>query len=391
MTTKTAIPPSRLNAFLAGLRGRRCVLFGTGATAREFLDRIPIPIDYAVDNNAETWGGNLRGIEVREPEVLADEDPERTVVIIASAAVDWISTQLEGYGFRFRRDVLVSPLILEEGTDDEPVDARLLVSCIGSNGGLFVLDTHERTAEKVFAGNCRGIIRLGDGFVVALDELGLVRLDANFAETARHDRPDKNLHGIALDDSGARLYVTETADDCIGIYDTVRLSRMGELRPADSGRGEDRQHINSLAWEDGQLIVSMFSINGVTEREIWSDGVVAALDAETGRVEQVIVRGLKQPHTVLLSGGRLYYCNSMECSVNEGDRLICQLAGYTRGLAKIGETFFIGQSEMRRLSRFADRFTNIAMDCGVHIWNADNKTSRFLPIPAQGIFDLLVL
>ena len=71
--------------------------------------------------------------------------------------------------------------------------------------------------------------------------------------------------------------------------------------------------------------------------------------------------------------------------------MLCQFNGYTRGLAKWNEYFYIGQSKARRLSTFRENFTNMSMDTGVHIWNSVIKTSRFINIPAEQVFDILLL
>jgi len=74
-----------------------------------------------------------------------------------------------------------------------------------------------------------------------------------------------------------------------------------------------------------------------------------------------------------------------------GDQIMCQTNGYVRGLAKHQHYLYIGQSTMRRLDRFANRFNNISLDCGILVWNIDNKTSRFVSLPAKSVFDILVL
>jgi hypothetical protein len=74
-----------------------------------------------------------------------------------------------------------------------------------------------------------------------------------------------------------------------------------------------------------------------------------------------------------------------------GDKVLCQFNGYVRGLTRWDKFFFVGQSRARRLSAFTDRFSNISKDTGIHIWDSDEKTSTFIKIPAEQIFEILVL
>ena len=54
--------------------------------------------------------------------------------------------------------------------------------------------------------------------------------------------------------------------------------------------------------------------------------------------------------------GELYFCNSVEGTVNTTDDVIAYLVGYSRGLAfGPGEKMFAGTSLSRRLSRSAAR------------------------------------
>jgi hypothetical protein len=218
-----------------------------------------------------------------------------------------------------------------------------------------------------------------------------VRLNNEFQEIDRHPIEGANMHGVTIDEANGHIYVNETIRNRIGVYTIDGLKPGRSLLVAPSDDKEDWNHVNSVVFKDGKLLVSMFSFNGVWQDGIWTDGAIAELNAETGKVERVFMEQLMQPHSVMVSDGRIYFCNSMDCNVYDRDRVICQMNGYLRGLARVGDHFFIGQSEMRRLGRFSGRFTNISMDCGIYIWNRTLKTSRFLHLPSEGVFDIAVL
>jgi hypothetical protein len=76
-----------INKLISAIRQRKCVLFGSGTSAKEFLDGLPLPIAFAVDNDHAQWGKSVRGLGIFSPEVLKDESPDDTVIILGSSAV----------------------------------------------------------------------------------------------------------------------------------------------------------------------------------------------------------------------------------------------------------------------------------------------------------------
>lgn len=378
--------------FLGRIGGRRIIVFGAGPTGIDFLTKLPLPVAYFVDNDQRLWGREVRGVMVRPPEDLRREAPDSFVVVIASSAVEQITEQLTGLGLKPGVSVLVSPFLILTGQAGDQPACQLLVTALGRNGGLWSVDTGGETAEQILAADCRGMARLPDGFAVVLQHEGLLRLDDDLNEIARAKvSDDLNYHGLAYDAERGVLYANETAYDRLGVYRVDDLARIGEINLAkDPDGAHDQHHINDVAVHGGQLFVAMYSIEGVWRREIWNDGAVVRLDPESGSVEQVVLHGLSQPHSILFDHDQLYMCNSMDCQVLKGDKLLCQLQGYTRGIARHGRVLFIGQSEIRRLSRFRDRFSNLSLDSGIHVWNIDTYTSRFIKLPVQGVFDILV-
>jgi hypothetical protein len=380
----------RLSAFLKAVKGKQLIVFGAGPTARDFLVRAPIHPAYLLDNDANIWGEKVQGFEVRSPDTLSEAEPGRCAVVICSSAIEEIAPQLEGYGLKRDRDYFISPFLLPDG---KPEGAEaLLVTAIGKNGGIWRLDLAEETQTRLHEGDCRGLVKVPGGYIAALEHEGFLMLDNDLAEVRRIKvAEDQNFHGLAHDPDLDVIYVNETAFDRIGIYRLDDMSRVSEIGLGRHNEPMEQHHINDIAFGDGRLLVSMFSIKGVWRNEQWDDGVVAEVDPATGTVKKILIDGLSQPHSVLPDDGHVYVCNSMDCQLLRDGELICQMQGYLRGVARADDTFFIGQSEIRRLSRFSDRFTNVSLDSGVHAWNMDERTSRFTKLPVGGVFDILTL
>ena len=379
--------------FAARVSGKKCIVFGAGPSAQSMIVQFRYPVAYFVDNDESKWGKTFQGRIVASPDELAQEDLDGVVVVIASTAVEEITVQLERMGLISGLNFLVSPLIAGQMGEKNTIHPKLLVSCFEVDGGLYLVDINSGDKKFLLEGNLRGMQPHGDTIVVVDEHKGLIRLDTDFIEIQRCEMPDSvNMHGITFNPDENVFYVNETGRDRIGIYDAETLNRINEINLGrESNPAFEQHHINDVLYENGRLFVSMFSRQGVWRKNIWSDGCLASVDIKANKLDQILLGGLKQPHSILNDGGGMWICNSMDCSVWFGDQIMCQTNGYVRGLAKHQHYLYIGQSTMRRLDRFANRFNNISLDCGILVWNIDNKTSRFVSLPAKSVFDILVL
>jgi len=387
-------PIQDLLLFLKRSHGRRLVLFGTGPSAAHHLSQLPLPSPvFAVDNDSARWGGAFEGIPVHPPAALSKETRGELFVVVASIAVEEISAQLEAMGFQAGIDYSVSPFL--ERRPGEVFDSLppLLVSCLGHGGGLYRIDPCSGRSALVIEGDFRGLAVHPEGFLAVHEHEGLQLLDRDLNLIRKAAAPDRlNLHGAAVDPERGRIYVNETALDRVGIYHADRLTRCGELIPPPAAHaGVDLRHINDLALADGHLWLSMFSYEGVWRDRSWNDGTILRMPVDGEGVARLVHRGLRQPHSLLFSGGRLFCCNSLECTVlQDGDPLFT-VNGYTRGLASVGGVFVVGQSRVRRLSRFPAHLRALSLDCGLHLWDPESRATRFVPVPAEGVFAILPL
>jgi Domain of unknown function (DUF4915) len=152
-----------------------------------------------------------------------------------------------------------------------------------------------------------------------------------------------DVHSIVrLDDE---LIVASTGTDQILAY-RINGAELDTCRqvwsPTDSGA--DTHHINSLVVADGRLLCSAF---GPKENHSWTsvrNGYIRDLTQDS-----IIVGGLRQPHSATWHDGQLFFCNSLEGSVNTSDDVIAFLYGYSRGLSfGCDGTLYVGTSLSRR-------------------------------------------
>lgn len=98
MTRRAAADSSNPDEVARLLRDRRVrkIGWGTGSCFRS--SRRDIRLDYLVDGNSSMWGRTVEGLPVRPPDALAEEDPERTIVVIYSQFYSEIVPALQAFG-----------------------------------------------------------------------------------------------------------------------------------------------------------------------------------------------------------------------------------------------------------------------------------------------------
>jgi hypothetical protein len=146
---------------------------------------------------------------------------------------------------------------------------------------------------------------------------------------------------------GDDLVIVSTGTDQVFAY-TTDGPRIGTPRllwsPSPSGPKADTHHVNSVAVANGELLCSAF---GPRDDGSWytaRNGYIRNLS--TG---ELVLDGLRQPHSTIWSGGQLFFCNSLEGTVNTPDEVVAYLYGYSRGLAFGSDgTLYVGTSLSRR-------------------------------------------
>ncbi|CAG7650260.1 hypothetical protein PAESOLCIP111_06042 [Paenibacillus solanacearum] len=290
---------------------------------------------------------------------------------------------------------------LENDQDFQYVHTRLLVSCPASGpdeGGLFLLDFQRNAMQKLYTASCMGMAWADNKLIVATDDNQILAFDSAFRLTSRTKHRKLDFHGVAKLSERVVL-VAETAVNAIGCYETDTFTRIGEIRfnPIE----KDIHHINDIWLEGSTLYVSMFS-----PYDKWfldpmqRNGAIIAVDL-TGfhphdsigidPANHIVVSRLYMPHTVMVHNAQLAYCDSMSFYAVTGNDTKIQVAGFTRGLAITDDTVFIGQSRMRHVLRIPHEMSNCSLDGGIYVYNPEFRISRFVPLPAQQVYQILIL
>ncbi|MEF3312886.1 DUF4915 domain-containing protein [Paenibacillus sp. GYB004] len=289
---------------------------------------------------------------------------------------------------------------LDMDQDFHSLDSKLLVSCPVSGpdeGGLFLLDFKQNSLKKLYTGGCMGMAWVKDRLIVATNQNQLLCLNSRYQITARQDCGQMDLHGVIKYNDDIVL-VVETENNAIGCYEAAALKRIGEIRLNPATR--DVHHLNDIWLDSGLLYASMFSPYGKWHKQPMNvSGAIIVVNLGTfnpyvplalNPANHVVVKNLYMPHSVLTYKNKLSYCNSMAFQTVIGGTQTVQLAGFTRGLAVTDELVFIGQSRMRHVLRIPHKFSNCSLDGGVHVYDPKLRISRFVSLPAQQVYQILI-
>lgn len=86
--------------FKEKVEGNKLVLFGASSGCRHFFEKKEneYQVAYIVDNDSKKWGQQIYGKEIKNPNVLKEEDSKNIIVLIVSVYIREIADQLESLG-----------------------------------------------------------------------------------------------------------------------------------------------------------------------------------------------------------------------------------------------------------------------------------------------------
>lgn len=150
-----------------------------------------------------------------------------------------------------------------------------------------------------------------------------------------------DVHSICVD--GNDLIAASTGRD-----EVVRVAADGggptETLWAATSTGADTHHVNSIVQANGTLLVSAF---GPRMGSRWSsavDGYIYDVGAS-----KAILRGLLQPHSLVVRNEKVVFCESACQSIRDLDGAMRYLDGYARGIAFDNTgNLYVGSSVGRR-------------------------------------------
>ncbi len=164
------------------------------------------------------------------------------------------------------------------------------------------------------------------------------------------------VDGHSMWRDGSALYVVSTGTDQVVRVELDGPRVVGEevVWQPEGHEPDDLHHLNAIHPFHGNLLLSGF---GKKSAERWSsahDGFV--LDLRTG---ERLAGGLRHPHSLFETEGRLFLCESGKSTVRVlGENRASTVPGYLRGLCRLGDVLFVGTSRGRTTSKSDPTLTN---------------------------------
>ncbi len=113
----------------------------------------------------------------------------------------------------------------------------------------------------------------------------------------------------------------------------------------------DSVHLNSLTHDGQQFIVSAFGER--TKDQSWSEIDSGFVMSTT---DGILLDAIKQPHSLLHSQGKTYFCESLKGTVRQLDSAWeVEVGGYTRGICTFEDQLYVGSSHRRQISKSTGR------------------------------------
>jgi uncharacterized protein (TIGR03032 family) len=226
--------------------------------------------------------------------------------------------------------------------------------------------------------------------------------DACFLPRNRHVTGDIAVHELGFG-TGDELWVVATGFSCLATLDADH-SFVPRWKPPFVSRiaPGDRCHLNGLEIVDG-VPRYVTALGRTDEPGGWRRGKATGgvlIDVSTA---EEVVSGLSMPHSPRWYGGELWVLESGKGELCRVDRdagrteTVAELPGFTRGLAFVGRTAFVGLSQIRESSTFGDLpITKRLQERLAGVWMVDldsGATQGFLRFDdlVQEVFDVAVL
>lgn len=157
-----------------------------------------------------------------------------------------------------------------------------------------------------------------------------------------------------------------------------------------AGGPEDSWHVNGLVEVDGELLATAFGT--FDQHRAWSrdprapTGVLVRIPSE-----EIVLRGLTQPHSPRRLDGAWLICNSAlnELAAYDDRGTLLQqreFAGYTRGLAVDERYIYVGESASRHINRGVAQASRVTI-----LERSDWSLVDSYEVEAAEIYDLLLV
>ncbi len=168
----------------------KLVGWGTGSGFYTAWPSLPLKIDYMIDPRPDRMGALIQGLRIYGPEMLIDEDPATTIIVIFSEAFSAIADRIATYG----------PFTVFRAVAPRPAADALPPSRTKSAAETIEHQAYITLPDPVCAAQdaeTRTVLAAHDRMVAALEAApGLYHPDIHWGHYARHHRDQLARYGV---------------------------------------------------------------------------------------------------------------------------------------------------------------------------------------------------
>lgn len=386
-------------------KGYKIVGFGAGVLGLKTIRYLDNPFEFFIDNSLEKVRSGWKEYTSSKIDVpiihISDfilQEGDLVAVVICSEHYEVMAKQIDTLYPGMA--IFYTPVLKDFETFSRlhNCSEKILISAYGGAGGLYILNGRTGKYQLIHEGSFRGTTQYDDHVLVANEHGDIFRLNENeecFSLLKIYSQKFRvNTHGILYWKELDLLFVTETLNDCLSVYDMPRFKKIDEIPISEKSevKGGNFHHINDICVSKGKMYWSVISKSGGFYSDVL-DGVVFEFDYSNGRKLQPIMEDLLFPHAIMEVNDKLLLLNSFNGDVlNKNNERMINLPGFVRGMDAKDGILYIGQSRHRRLDMAKKYFNGVSMDSGIYVVDLASSMYRFIHMPEMcDIFNIRIL
>lgn len=374
-------------------KGYKIIGFGAGVLGLKTIRFLDNPFDYFIDNSQDKIINGWReytneevNVEIKHFNEVEKEEHKNLVVILCSEHYEEMAKQILSVYPQIK--IYYTPLLKDFNVFSKLLQCseNILVSAYGGSGGVYLLNGKNGNYQLIRSGSFRGTTTYKDGIYIANEHGDIFKINSfenNDFKLIHKAGERTNTHDILYWDDQNLMFVTETLNDCISVYEMENFRKVDEIHLSHKSKekGKNFHHVNDMCVYNNKMYISVISKSGNFYND-FLDGVIYELDYSNDKQLIPILEGLVFPHAITEIDGQLLLLNSFNGDVlNIANERIIHLPGFIRGMDNNNGLLYIGQSRHRRLDKASSYFSGISMDSGIYVVDPKTSMHRFIRMP----------
>lgn len=369
------------------LNNKKIIFWGASHWIYRFNETYKNKAEFIIDNSKLNEGIKYNNLIVYSPKYLKKFKKKDLFIIITTGNYPSVISELESLGYQAGINFCCCPLlkIRKDIEDQKQINRNLLISShmhfFGKNkgGGLYLYNLISNKFTKIYQGKCRGISNSKTLYFIVDMLKGVLVLNKKFEIVDVFKLPkNSEAHGIAYFKN--KIYVVCAGRDSILILNSKSGNFINEIFISEKWKinQQDNHHINDIHVNNDGIFVSMFSFRGEWLQDKYDGGVLHI--SHNLKFKNKIIDKLFMPHSIKISSGNNYVCNSMRGELLINGKTFFKCSGFTRGIDFENDNIYVGVNEHRYPEKIysKDRMFGISINTGLFIINSKNKISRFI-------------